>query len=75
MHTVSLEEAKEHLHVLVDQVAKGEDVIITRGDGATFKIVPTALNKNRPVFGSGRGLFKMADDFDDPLDDFKPYMQ
>lgn len=29
----------------------------------------------RPVFGSGKGIFgKMADDFDEPLDDMKDYM-
>jgi len=26
------------------------------------------------VFGSSKGLIKMADDFDAPLDDFKDYM-
>lgn len=75
MLTVSLEEAKEQLHVLVEEVAQGEEVVITRGDGASFKIVPTTSKKQRPVFGSGRGLFKMADDFDEPLDDFEPYMR
>jgi hypothetical protein len=27
-----------------------------------------------PKFGSGKGLFKMSDDFDAPLEDFKEYM-
>ncbi len=27
-----------------------------------------------PVFGSAKGTFKMAADFDDPLEDFKEYM-
>ena len=27
-----------------------------------------------PKFGSGRGLFIIKDDFDEPLDDFKEYM-
>ncbi len=27
-----------------------------------------------PKFGSGKGLFKMKNDFDAPLDDFKEYM-
>ncbi len=30
-------------------------------------------NKQR-VFGSSKGLIKMAEDFDAPLDDFKDYM-
>ncbi|MBN8789330.1 MAG: DUF2281 domain-containing protein, partial [Terrimonas sp.] len=28
----------------------------------------------KPRFGSGKGMFKMAADFDEPLDDFKEYM-
>ena len=27
-----------------------------------------------PVFGCAKGQFKMADDFDEPLEDFKDYM-
>ena len=29
----------------------------------------------RPVFGSGKGTFEMMPDFDEPLDDFKEYME
>jgi hypothetical protein len=28
----------------------------------------------KPVFGCAKGRFKMAADFDEPLDDFKDYM-
>lgn len=31
-------------------------------------------DKPRPKFGSGKGMFKMSDDFDEPLEDFKDYM-
>ena len=27
-----------------------------------------------PKFGSGKGMFEMAPDFDEPLEDFKEYM-
>ncbi|WP_093326346.1 type II toxin-antitoxin system VapB family antitoxin [Olivibacter domesticus] len=27
-----------------------------------------------PKFGSAKGMFKMHDDFDEPLEDFKEYM-
>ena len=30
--------------------------------------------KPKPVFGSGKGMFIMAPDFDEPLEDFKEYM-
>ena len=31
--------------------------------------------KNKPQFGCAKGRFKMSSDFDEPLDDFKEYMQ
>lgn len=33
-----------------------------------------AQRRKRPVFGSGKGLFIIPDDFDEPLEDFKEYM-
>jgi len=30
--------------------------------------------KAKPKFGSGKGMFVMKPDFDQPLDDFKEYM-
>jgi hypothetical protein len=34
----------------------------------------TAEPRRKPVFGSAKGTFKMAADFDAPLDDFSDYM-
>lgn len=31
--------------------------------------------KKKPRFGSGKGMFVLKPDFDEPLDDFKEYMQ
>ncbi|MBC7528336.1 MAG: DUF2281 domain-containing protein [Chthonomonadaceae bacterium] len=31
--------------------------------------------KPRPRFGSGKGIFRMAHDFDAPLEDFREYME
>ncbi len=35
---------------------------------------PTEASKKIPKFGCAKGTFKMADDFDEPLDDFADYM-
>lgn len=40
MIKVDLTAAKGDLEHLVDEAAEGEEVIITRGDGARFRIVP-----------------------------------
>ncbi|MHC6202648.1 DUF2281 domain-containing protein [Breznakiellaceae bacterium SP9] len=35
---------------------------------------PKPLTPRERVFGCAKGQFRMADDFDAPLDDFKDYM-
>ena len=73
MSTIGLEEATKHLPALVEQAARGEEVIITRGDGASFKLVPVVEPEPKPIFGSARGLLVIGDDFEDPLPDFDAY--
>jgi antitoxin (DNA-binding transcriptional repressor) of toxin-antitoxin stability system len=58
---------------LLDGAAKGQEVVITREDGAAFKIVPTTPLTPYPKFGSAKGLVHIAEDFDEPLEDFQAY--
>ena len=74
MHKVNLDEAQKKLPELIEEAANGGDVQISRGDGASFRIVPVAKPDRQPVFGSLRGLIKISDDFDDPIEGFEPYM-
>jgi prevent-host-death family protein len=48
MIKVNLKEAKGDLEHLVDEAAEGEEVIITRGDGARFRLVPLPEAAGRP---------------------------
>jgi prevent-host-death family protein len=73
MHTVELQEAAGRLAELIDEVASGEEVVITREDGATFKIIAVAPRPPSPTFGSAQGRVKMTEDFDEPLEDFQAY--
>lgn len=45
-------------------------------DFINFLLSKSRNSKNPaiPTFGSGKGMFVMNDDFDEPLDDFKEYM-
>jgi prevent-host-death family protein len=70
MAPVDLEEAKEHLAELVEQAARGEEVVITRNSRPLARIVAIRSRKERQ-FGSAKGLIEMADDFDAPLEDFR----
>ena len=71
MHQVNLKEAEAILADLIEEAASGEEVVITRTDGASFKIVPLSEVGTSPKFGSARGLIKMSDDFDEPLADLQ----
>jgi hypothetical protein len=51
---------------LRNEVADFADFLATRRKQAPVK--------NKPVFGSGRGMFVLKPDFDEPLEDFKEYM-
>lgn len=73
MHQINLKEAETRLAELIEEVASGQEVIITRSDGALFKIVPIGEVKAYPKFGSAKGLVKISDDFDEPLADFEEY--
>ena len=75
MHTVTLNEAKERLAELVEDAARGDEVVIVSGDQPVAKLVPVTRVAARPRFGSAKGLIVMADDFAEPLNDFAGYMK
>jgi antitoxin (DNA-binding transcriptional repressor) of toxin-antitoxin stability system len=51
MIKMNLKEAQGKLERLVDEAASGEEVILTRGDGAKFRIVPLEPVARPPVVG------------------------
>jgi len=74
MKTLPIHQACRHLDDLVDAAIAGEEVVLTRDDHPAVKLVPVAsAGSAHPQFGSARGLIKMSDDFDAPLDDFDDY--
>jgi antitoxin (DNA-binding transcriptional repressor) of toxin-antitoxin stability system len=74
MFEVSVEKTQMiQLPDLIDSVIKGEEVIFTQNNLPIAKLVAMRQEKPRPQFGSAKGLFVMADDFDEPLEDFDEY--
>ena len=76
---VTMDEAKEQLGALFEAALRGEEVIITHGK-AQFTLVPReAASDGEPKkarqAGSMKGMIWMAPDFDEPLEDFKEYME
>ena len=64
--TVDIPESRRLVIDIPREVPTGKAIL-------TFTpIVPEA--RKIPVFGCAKGQFKMAADFDEPLEDFKDYM-
>lgn len=73
MKSVSIHEAKTHLSKLIREVEAGETVVVARGRTPVAQLVPFQGNRRR--FDGVSGLIiKMDQDFDEPLEDFSPYM-
>jgi prevent-host-death family protein len=64
--SVGVHEAKTHLSRLLEDVAAGEEVVITRRGEAVASLVPVRRSSKRR-FGLDRGKLKVPDDFDEPL--------
>jgi prevent-host-death family protein len=73
-HAIDLSQAQARLAELVQEAARGEEVILTEGGEPVAKIIPIARAQGPREFGSARGLIHMAEDFDAPLEDFREYM-
>jgi antitoxin (DNA-binding transcriptional repressor) of toxin-antitoxin stability system len=73
MQTVTVTEAAEKLTELIDAALRGEEIVITKGD-CLIRLTPNKLVKNRQP-GTAKGQVWMSDDFDEPLEEFKEYME
>lgn len=77
MSSVTLEEAQSRLPELIANLTPGEELIITRDSEPVAKLTgqPTTSRPPRKL-GTLKGTITyMAPDFDEPLDDFKEYME
>jgi antitoxin (DNA-binding transcriptional repressor) of toxin-antitoxin stability system len=74
MYEVTLEKTKTlQLPDLIESVIKGEEIVFTQDNLPVAKLVAVNSAKQRPQFGSAKGLFIMSEDFDQPLEDFDEY--
>ena len=73
---VNIHEAKTQLSKLIQAALNGKQVIIARGNKPVVRleVLPEARGKRK--IGNAKGLvLKIADDFEEPLDDFREYME
>ena len=74
MTTITIEEAQARLAQLIDQLAPGEALVITRNARPIANLVGLPAEKPRPVPGRGRGKLVIVSEDDDHLKDFEDYM-
>ena len=69
MTTVNIHEAKTHLSRLVDEVAAGAEIIITKAGKPMARLAPISAPIRKKRLGLLKGKIKVPDDFNAPLDD------
>jgi prevent-host-death family protein len=70
MHTIDVTKAQQYLPQLIEETISGDEVVITKGGQPIVKLVAVTKLKKQRQCGSAKGLIKMTDDFDAPLEDF-----
>lgn len=75
METINIYDAKARLSKLIEKALKGEEIIIAKGNKPLVRLEPLPEARAKRVLGQGKEyILSIADDFDEPLDDFKDYM-
>jgi len=73
---VNIHEAKTQLSKLIQAALKGREVIIAKGNKPVVRLEVLPEARSERKIGNARGLIlSMDDDFDEPLDDFREYME
>jgi prevent-host-death family protein len=75
MYQIELDKAKSQLETLLQTALDGQEVVITRNDEPVVKLVPVLKSNSRRKAGTAKGMISIAEDFDEPLEDFREYMQ
>lgn len=65
MTTVNIHEAKTHLSRLLEEVARGEELVIAKAGKPVARLVPVKAEVRKPGFLKGR--IRIGRDFDEPL--------
>lgn len=74
---ITVEEAQVRLKELIEELSPGEEIVLTANLRPVARLVgENSARPSRPAPGLGKGsILFMAPDFDEPLDEFKEYME
>ena len=76
MSSITIQEAQFRLPDLIHQLTPGDEVVITENNKPIARLARTEPKKQWPCkAGSAKGKIHIAPDFDEPLEEFKEYME
>lgn len=76
MANVTIFEAQARLSDLIHRLKPGDQLVITENDEPVATLARTEAEKRWPCkAGSAKGKIRIAADFDEPLEEFKEYME
>ena len=74
MSTVTLEDAQAQLPELIEHLAPGEELVITRNARPVARLMGPISESPQPIFGRGRGKVVVVAEDDEHLQGFEDYM-
>jgi antitoxin (DNA-binding transcriptional repressor) of toxin-antitoxin stability system len=75
MQQIEISDLQNQIGILVNAINQGEEVVFTKATQPIAKVINLLPGKKHRKAGSAAGQIVMAPDFDEPLDDFKEYME
>jgi antitoxin (DNA-binding transcriptional repressor) of toxin-antitoxin stability system len=75
MQQIDIVDAKTQIESLLQFALQGEEVIITQNNQPILKLIQFLQPTKRRQRGSAKGQIWMSPDFDEPLEDFREYME
>lgn len=75
MQQIEISDLQSQIGVLLKAISQGEEIILTEARRPFAKVVQFSPVKKRRKAGSAAGQIIMSSDFDEPLEDFKEYME
>jgi len=76
MTSKQIGQAVNPMSKLIQAAVNGKQVIIARGNKPVVRLEVLPEARSHRIIGNAKGLIlSMSDDFDEPIDDFKEYME
>ncbi len=73
MKVVNIHQAKTHLSKLIQEAIEGEEIVIARGNQPVVRLVLVESARQSRTSGWAKGMVRVSEDFDAPLEDFAGY--